>query len=54
MNLKDKLILVALSIIFALAFYVLAIYRKEPVSAGWILLCALSFTFWATGITAIT
>jgi carbon starvation protein len=42
MNLKDKLILVALSIIFALAFYVLAIYRKEPVSAGWILLCALS------------
>ncbi|NAZ23133.1 MAG: carbon starvation protein A, partial [Thermocrinis sp.] len=24
------------------AFYVLAIYRKEPVSAGWILLCALS------------
>jgi carbon starvation protein len=42
MNLKDRLILVALSIIFALAFYVLAIYRKEPVSAGWILLCALS------------
>lgn len=42
MSLKDKLILVVLSIIFALAFYVLAIYRKEPVSAGWILLCALS------------
>ncbi|MDT7910883.1 MAG: carbon starvation CstA family protein [Thermocrinis sp.] len=42
MNLKDRLILVALSIVFALAFYVLAIYRKEPVSAGWILLCALS------------
>jgi carbon starvation protein len=42
MKLKDKLILVVLSIIFALAFYVLAIYRKEPVSAGWILLCALS------------
>jgi carbon starvation protein len=42
MTLKDKLILVVLSIIFALAFYVLAIYRKEPVSAGWILLCALS------------
>ncbi len=42
MNLKDRLILVALSIIFAFAFYVLAIYRKEPVSAGWILLCALS------------
>jgi carbon starvation protein len=42
MNLKDRLILVVLSIIFALAFYVLAIYRKEPVSAGWILLCALS------------
>jgi carbon starvation protein len=42
MNLKDRLILVALSITFALAFYVLAIYRKEPVSAGWILLCALS------------
>lgn len=42
MNLKDRLSLVALSIIFALAFYVLAIYRKEPVSAGWILLCALS------------
>jgi carbon starvation protein len=29
-------------IVFAFAFYVLAIYRKEPVSAGWILLCALS------------
>jgi carbon starvation protein len=42
MSLKDRLILVALSITFALAFYVLAIYRKEPVSAGWILLCALS------------
>jgi carbon starvation protein len=42
MNLRDRLILVALSITFALAFYVLAIYRKEPVSAGWILLCALS------------
>jgi len=42
MNLKDRLILVVLSIIFAFAFYVLAIYRKEPVSAGWILLCALS------------
>jgi carbon starvation protein len=42
MNLRDRLILVALSIVFALAFYVLAIYRKEPVSAGWILLCALS------------
>jgi carbon starvation protein len=42
MNLKDRLILVALSIVFAFAFYVLAIYRKEPVSAGWILLCALS------------
>lgn len=42
MKLKDKLILVALSIIFAFAFYVLAIYRKEPVSAGWVLLCALS------------
>jgi len=42
MNLKDRLILVVLSIVFALAFYVLAIYRKEPVSAGWILLCALS------------
>jgi carbon starvation protein len=42
MNLKDRLILVALSITFAFAFYVLAIYRKEPVSAGWILLCALS------------
>jgi carbon starvation protein len=42
MNLKDKLILVALSVVFAFAFYVLAIYRKEPVSAGWILLCALS------------
>jgi carbon starvation protein len=42
MSLKDRLILVVLSIIFALAFYVLAIYRKEPVSAGWILLCALS------------
>jgi carbon starvation protein len=42
MNLKDKLILVVLSIVFAFAFYVLAIYRKEPVSAGWILLCALS------------
>ena len=42
MNLKDRLILVALSITFAFALYVLAIYRKEPVSAGWILLCALS------------
>jgi Carbon starvation protein, predicted membrane protein len=42
MSLKDKLILVVLSVVFALAFYVLAIYRKEPVSAGWILLCALS------------
>jgi carbon starvation protein len=42
MNLKDRLILVVLSIIFAFAFYVLAIYREEPVSAGWILLCALS------------
>ena len=42
MKLKDKLILVVLSIIFTFAFYVLAIYRKEPVSAGWILLCALS------------
>jgi carbon starvation protein len=42
MNLKDRLILVALSITFSFAFYVLAIYRKEPVSAGWILLCALS------------
>jgi Carbon starvation protein, predicted membrane protein len=42
MNLRDRLILVVLSITFALAFYVLAIYRKEPVSAGWILLCALS------------
>jgi carbon starvation protein len=42
MNLKDRLILVVLSITFAFAFYVLAIYRKEPVSAGWILLCALS------------
>jgi len=42
MNLKDRLILVVLSLVFALAFYVLAIYRKEPVSAGWILLCALS------------
>lgn len=42
MNLKDRLILVALSITFTFAFYVLAIYRKEPVSAGWILLCALS------------
>jgi carbon starvation protein len=31
-----------LSVVFAFAFYVLAIYRKEPVSAGWILLCALS------------
>jgi Carbon starvation protein, predicted membrane protein len=41
-SLKDKLILVVLSVVFALAFYVLAIYRKEPVSAGWILLCALS------------
>jgi carbon starvation protein len=42
MNLKDRLILVVLSLVFAFAFYVLAIYRKEPVSAGWILLCALS------------
>jgi len=42
MKLKDKLILVVLSVVFAFAFYVLAIYRKEPVSAGWILLCALS------------
>jgi carbon starvation protein len=42
MSSKDKLILVVLSIVFAFAFYVLAIYRKEPVSAGWILLCALS------------
>jgi carbon starvation protein len=42
MNLKDRLILFVLSITFAFAFYVLAIYRKEPVSAGWILLCALS------------
>jgi carbon starvation protein len=42
MNLKDKLILVALSITFTFALYVLAIYREEPVSAGWILLCALS------------
>ena len=42
MNLKDRLILVVLSIVFAFAFYVLAIYRKEPVNAGWILLCALS------------
>jgi carbon starvation protein len=42
MNLKDRLILVVLSITFAFAFYVLAIYREEPVSAGWILLCALS------------
>jgi carbon starvation protein len=42
MNLKDRLILVVLSLVFALAFYVLAIYRKEPVSAGWILFCALS------------
>jgi carbon starvation protein len=42
MSLKGKLILVVLSVVFALAFYVLAIYRKEPVSAGWILLCALS------------
>ncbi|MFZ8785289.1 carbon starvation CstA family protein [Thermocrinis sp.] len=42
MNLRDKLILVVLSITFAFALYVLAIYRKEPVSAGWILLCALS------------
>jgi carbon starvation protein len=42
MNLKDRLILVALSITFTFAFYVLAIYREEPVSAGWILLCALS------------
>jgi carbon starvation protein len=42
MSLKDRLILIALSVVFAFAFYVLAIYRKEPVSAGWILLCALS------------
>lgn len=42
MNLKDRLILVALSLVFAFALYVLAIYREEPVSAGWILLCALS------------
>jgi len=42
MNLKDRLILVVLSVVFALAFYVLAIYRKEPISAGWILLCGLS------------
>jgi len=42
MSLKDRLILVALSITFAFVFYVLAIYREEPVSAGWILLCALS------------
>jgi len=42
MKLKDKLILVVLSVVFAFAFYVLAIYRKEPISAGWILLCALS------------
>lgn len=42
MNLKDKLILVALSITFTFALYVLAIHREEPVSAGWILLCALS------------
>jgi carbon starvation protein len=42
MKLKDKLILVVLSVVFAFAFYGLAIYRKEPVSAGWILLCALS------------
>lgn len=42
MNLKDRLILVVLSITFAFALYVLAIYREEPVSAGWILLCALS------------
>jgi carbon starvation protein len=42
MNLKDRLILVVLSLVFAFAFYVLAIYKKEPVSAGWILLCALS------------
>ncbi len=42
MNLKDRLILVVLSITFAFALYVLAIYREEPVSAGWILLCGLS------------
>lgn len=42
MNLKDRLILVVLSITFAFALYVLAIYREEPVSAGWILLCAFS------------
>jgi carbon starvation protein len=42
MSLKDKLILVVLSVVFAFAFYILAIYRKEPVSVGWILLCALS------------
>jgi carbon starvation protein len=42
MSLKDKLILIVLSVVFAFAFYILAIYRKEPVSAGWILLCALS------------
>jgi carbon starvation protein len=42
MSLKDRLILVVLSVAFAFAFYVLAIYRKEPVSAFWVLLCALS------------
>lgn len=42
MNLKDRLIFVVISITFAFALYVLAIYREEPVSAGWILLCALS------------
>jgi carbon starvation protein len=42
MSLKDRLILVVLSITFAFALYVLAIYREELVSAGWILLCAFS------------
>jgi carbon starvation protein len=42
MSLKDRLILVVLSVAFAFTFYVLAVYRKEPVSAFWVLLCALS------------
>ncbi len=42
MSLRDKLILALLSVLSALAFSVVALYRKEPISAFWVLLCAFS------------
>ncbi|WP_448587864.1 carbon starvation CstA family protein [Thermocrinis sp.] len=42
MNLRDRIILVLLSLIFTLAFSVIASQRQEPINAFWILLCAFS------------